>query len=369
MLGVDLSQRGDDFLMQAVAELRWVAHRRLHEWKNGKSRDVRNGAASSVKPGGNRKDGDAGQQQGNPWRRQSTCGCLRRVCRGPFEQVAAAPDRSYPMLFVTQRLSDFDQALHEGIVGHGDVPPHRLEELLLRHEAAGVADEVGQDLERPLPQGDLFAIPQQRGPRRIEPELREAIRLIRQDFVHSSSGVRDVCPPARYLDIERGTPMQTSRRPLTVALTLALMAAAATGCGSSPTSPTSPNSPQSPVATGNIAGTAGLLGIGGGTGVLATGATPDDLMARGWECRVPPPYPDRIVCRAPNQSFPSPAVPVDQRPPTFTVLVFQDTGAFIGTQIGIRADLYQGQTCGPTGDPYIFRPPIGYYECLHPAGR
>jgi hypothetical protein len=51
------------------------------------------------------------------------------------------------------------------------------------------------------------------------------------------------------------------------------------------------------------------------------------------------------------------------------VLVFQDTGAFIGTQIGIRADLYQGQICGATGEPYIFRPPIGYYECLHPAGR
>ena len=140
----------------------------------------------------------------------------------------------------------------------------------------------------------------------------------------------------------------------------ALTAASVTvGCTATPTEPTA----SQPAAL------AGIVGVGEGIGVLTTGATPADLMARGWECRVPPPHPNRIVCRAPNQSFPSPAVPADQRPPTFTVLVFQDTGAFIGTQIGIRADLYQGQICGPTGEPYIFRAPIGYYECLHPAGR
>lgn len=134
----------------------------------------------------------------------------------------------------------------------------------------------------------------------------------------------------------------------------------AVGCSGTPTAPT-PAVPPAAVA--------GVPGVGGGIEVLATGVTPADLTTRGWECRVPPPYPDRIVCRAPNQSFPSPAVPVDQRPPTFTALVFQNTGAFIGTLIGLRADLYQGQVCGPTGEPYIFRPPIGYYECLHPAGR
>jgi hypothetical protein len=141
------------------------------------------------------------------------------------------------------------------------------------------------------------------------------------------------------------------------ALTAAVLAV---GCGATPTEPT-PASPPGALA--------GVPGLGGGIEVLSTGVTPADLTRRGWECRVPPPYPDRIVCRAPNQSFPSPTVPVDQRPPTFTTLVFQNTGAFIGTLIGIRADLYQGQICGPTGEPYIFRPPIGYYECLHPAGR
>ena len=107
----------------------------------------------------------------------------------------------------------------------------------------------------------------------------------------------------------------------------------AVGCSATPTGPTA----SQPRRAGGYPGSRGEIGV------LSTGATPADLTARGWECRVPPPYPDRIVCVAPNQSFPSPAVPVDQRPPTFTVLVFQDTGAFIGTQIGIRADLYQGQ--------------------------
>ena len=134
----------------------------------------------------------------------------------------------------------------------------------------------------------------------------------------------------------------------------------AVGCSATPTEPTPASAPAALPA---------VPGLGGGTEVRSTGVTPADLTARGWECRVPPPYPDRLVCRAANQSFPSPALPVDERPPNFTLLVFQDTGAFIGTLIGLRADLYQGQICGPTGDPYIFRPPIGYYECLHPAGR
>jgi hypothetical protein len=143
------------------------------------------------------------------------------------------------------------------------------------------------------------------------------------------------------------------------AVAVSTAAVLAVGCSGTTAAPTTPRP----------ASLAGIPEIAGGIGVLSTGATPADLTARGWQCRVPPPYPDRIVCVAPNQSFPSPAVPVDQRAPTFTVLVFQDTGAFIGTQIGIRADLYQGQICGATGAPYIFRPPIGYYECLHPAGR
>ena len=34
----------------------------------------------------------------------------------------------------------------------------------------------------------------------------------------------------------------------------------------------------------------------------------------------------------------------------------------------VRGDLYHNQPCDSTGDPYIFRPVIGYYECLHAVG-
>ena len=142
----------------------------------------------------------------------------------------------------------------------------------------------------------------------------------------------------------------------TAGLTAAVLSA---GCSATPTEPAS---------AAAAAVLSGVSGVGGEIDVSA-GMTPADLTARGWECRVPPPFPDRIVCRAPNQSFPSPSTPGDQRPPTFTLLVFQNSGAFLGTLIGIRADLYRGQICGPTGAPYIFRAPIGYYECEHPAGR
>lgn len=141
-----------------------------------------------------------------------------------------------------------------------------------------------------------------------------------------------------------------------VVLTAAVLAL---GCGPAPTAPAS----ASPSVLAN------LTAPGAGIDARTVGLTPADLTARRWTCRVPPPYPDRIVCMAPNQQMPSPAVPVDERPPTFTMLVFQNTGELIGTVLGIRADLYQGQICGPTKEPYIFRPPIGYYECLHPAGR
>ncbi len=93
----------------------------------------------------------------------------------------------------------------------------------------------------------------------------------------------------------------------------------------------------------------------------AAGLTPQDLVARGWECR-PSPVPGRIACSHPNQGFP-PVPPTPDRPPTFTLLVWDGTN--FGTLLLIRSDLYRGQTCGSTGEPYIFRPVIGYFECLH----
>jgi hypothetical protein len=99
----------------------------------------------------------------------------------------------------------------------------------------------------------------------------------------------------------------------------------------------------------------------------AAGLAPEDLVARGWDCRPSPVNPAVVTCSAPNQmhpaSLPGPPPPVD-RPTTFTLLVFEN-GVFAGTTLLIRSDLYQGQECRSTGAPYRFIPRIGYYECRH----
>jgi hypothetical protein len=103
----------------------------------------------------------------------------------------------------------------------------------------------------------------------------------------------------------------------------------------------------------------------------ASGAelSPTDLEQRGWSC-FPPPVPDRIVCSRPNQGFPTIADPPPaDRPASFTFFVFDGDGRFVGTEVLIRTDLYKGQLCESTGQPYVFVPVIGYYECVHTAGR
>ena len=140
------------------------------------------------------------------------------------------------------------------------------------------------------------------------------------------------------------------------------VAVLAMGCSRTPTAPHDPSEAGTPPAAWSHSTP------GGSSLLVEAQVSPDQLTARGWVCLVPPPLPDRVVCRAPNQQFPSPTIPVDQRAPTFTLLVFDRAGTFIGTQIGIREDLYHGQTCESTGTSYIFRPPIGYYECVHTVG-
>lgn len=92
------------------------------------------------------------------------------------------------------------------------------------------------------------------------------------------------------------------------------------------------------------------------------------LVERGWSCRQPP-IPNRIVCSTPDQGFPVAGNPPPaDRPSTFSFLAFDGEGRFIGPQLLIRSDLYHGQRCGPSEEPYILRPPIGYYECVHVGG-
>jgi hypothetical protein len=121
----------------------------------------------------------------------------------------------------------------------------------------------------------------------------------------------------------------------------------------------------------------------GGAGAIAAGGplTPTDLIAHGWSCFTPPPFPTRTECSHPNQGFP-PIPPPADRPATFTLWRFEN-GQFVGTLLAIRPDLYCGADvtdpagtctrnaplCGSTGQPYSFVAVIGYYTCLHAPGR
>jgi hypothetical protein len=103
--------------------------------------------------------------------------------------------------------------------------------------------------------------------------------------------------------------------------------------------------------------------------LAAAPLSPTDLENRGWTCFEPPlPGTNKILCSRPNQALPMLGSP-DDRPATLTFLVFDGTGSFVGTQLLLRTDLYNGQLCESTGALYEFRAAIGYYECVHTAGR
>lgn len=99
--------------------------------------------------------------------------------------------------------------------------------------------------------------------------------------------------------------------------------------------------------------------------VGAQGPSPARLSEQGWACFTPPPRPDLIACYNPGLGRP---LPTDPDPgPAYSVMTFSSaTGEFLSTAHLIRADLYNGRVCGPTGEPYVFLTLIGYYECAHP---
>jgi hypothetical protein len=100
---------------------------------------------------------------------------------------------------------------------------------------------------------------------------------------------------------------------------------------------------------------------------LAAGVTPTELAAHGWHCG-PTPVPNTIGCS--QKDFPTPGNPPPaDRPASFTALLFTESGTFLGTVLLVRSDLYHGQMCESTGEPYILRTFVGYYECLHTVGH
>jgi len=94
----------------------------------------------------------------------------------------------------------------------------------------------------------------------------------------------------------------------------------------------------------------------------AQGPTPEMLSAAGWVCFQPPVNPPSIVCANPGLGRPFPGNP--DPPPAYTLVRFDLDGNYLARVHLIRADLYGGQPCGPSGDPYVFNPRIGYFECV-----
>lgn len=99
----------------------------------------------------------------------------------------------------------------------------------------------------------------------------------------------------------------------------------------------------------------------------ARGVTPEQLGSQGWTCFVPPPRPDLVACYNPGLGRPLPGDP-DPAPANSVITFSSATGEFLSTGHLVRADLYNGRVCGPTGQPYVFLALIGYYECTHPRG-
>lgn len=96
----------------------------------------------------------------------------------------------------------------------------------------------------------------------------------------------------------------------------------------------------------------------------AQGVTRETLAEAGWDCfQTPPPIvPSRIVCANPGLGRPFPGN--SNPPPAYTLPTFDLGGTYLGKVHLVRVDLYNGQPCDSSGDAYVFRSAIGYYECL-----
>jgi hypothetical protein len=153
--------------------------------------------------------------------------------------------------------------------------------------------------------------------------------------------------------------MRTLRTARMVAILVVATAAAACDQVQSPTRPS-----EAAVTAPSLVSEAGPSAV---TAATTGHPTPTELTSRGWTCFTP--VPNRIVCSRPNQGLPTVGDPPPQdRPATFTFWVFDASGAFTGTELLIRTDLYKGQLCESTGAPYVFVSFIGYYECVHTPG-
>jgi hypothetical protein len=92
------------------------------------------------------------------------------------------------------------------------------------------------------------------------------------------------------------------------------------------------------------------------------GTTLDGLRNAGWDCQQR--GPSNIACAPPGIGLP-PIPPLGENGrPVYELAIFTLDGTPVGTTHFVRADLYNGQTCVFTGQPFVFRAIIGYYECF-----
>ena len=90
--------------------------------------------------------------------------------------------------------------------------------------------------------------------------------------------------------------------------------------------------------------------------------TLDHLRDANWDCQQR--VPGLISCAPPGIGLPPiPSLGENGRP-AYQIAVFALDGTSVGTAHFLRADLYHGQTCAFTGQPYVLRALIGYSECF-----
>jgi hypothetical protein len=95
------------------------------------------------------------------------------------------------------------------------------------------------------------------------------------------------------------------------------------------------------------------------------GQSLDRLRNANWDCQQRGPA--AIACAPPGIGLP-PIPPLGENGrPVYELAIFALDGTPLGTTHFVRADLYRGQTCAFTGQPFVLREIIGYYECFRAA--
>ena len=156
--------------------------------------------------------------------------------------------------------------------------------------------------------------------------------------------------------VKNPSPMNGTIRRANWSLVASIVSAGVLGaaCGQAPSSPsTTVASPTNAVMA-----------------VQGTGQSWQDFAARGWNCRTPNNGPV-TVCSPPNQPLPTVAIPPAQppadRPETVMLKRWRDN-VFDANVLLIRPEIYNGQPCESTGQPYLYVTVLGYFECAHTVG-